>query len=142
MSNVHQGILKPEQYASHPSGVECIAVAEHLGFRLGMAFKLVYKAISDDLLADLRKAHYYAFRELNGPLKHDNVHCSESLMRLLEQVTANEPDDLKAAYYENLFHARFALSKEIRHTSLKLAIEKLEEFIRIEESRRVAPAAI
>jgi hypothetical protein len=42
----------PEHYTTHPSGVECIQVTEHMGFCLGNAVE------------DLRKAVWYIEREI------------------------------------------------------------------------------
>lgn len=56
----------PRHYNSHPSGVECITVAEHMGFNLGNAMKYIWR--SDDKgapLEDLRKARWYLDREIN-----------------------------------------------------------------------------
>lgn len=53
----------PRHYA-HPSGVECIEIAEHLGFNLGNAFKYVWRAgaKSEDAREDYAKALWYVER--------------------------------------------------------------------------------
>lgn len=54
----------PEHY-SHPSGVECIDVAEHLGFNLGNTLKYIWRAgRKDALIQDLEKARWYLDREI------------------------------------------------------------------------------
>jgi hypothetical protein len=58
--------INPSHYRAHPSGVECIAITEHMGFNLGNAVKYVWRA---DLkhaspLDDLRKARWYLDREI------------------------------------------------------------------------------
>jgi hypothetical protein len=55
----------PAHYVSHPSGVECITVTEHMGFNLGNAIKYVWRAdLKSDALEDLRKAIWYIDREI------------------------------------------------------------------------------
>jgi len=55
----------PPHYTSHPSGVECIQVTEHMGFNLGNAIKYIWRAdLKDDAIEDLRKARWYIDREL------------------------------------------------------------------------------
>jgi hypothetical protein len=55
----------PPHYTSHPSGVECITVTEHMGFNLGNAVKYIWRAdLKNDALEDLRKAVWYVQREI------------------------------------------------------------------------------
>ena len=55
----------PSHYVSHPSGIECIQVTEHMGFNLGNAIKYVWRAdLKNDALEDLRKAAWYISREI------------------------------------------------------------------------------
>lgn len=55
----------PEHYTSHPSGVECIQVTEHMNFCLGNAVKYIWRAGSKgDTIQDLEKARWYLDREI------------------------------------------------------------------------------
>lgn len=56
----------PAHYRSHPSGVECITVTEHLGFCLGNAIKYIWRAGErpEREVEDLRKAVWYLEREI------------------------------------------------------------------------------
>lgn len=55
----------PTHYNSHPSGVECITITEHMGFNLGNAVKYIWRAdLKNDAIQDLRKALFYVKREL------------------------------------------------------------------------------
>ena len=55
----------PPHYTSHPSGVECITVTEHMGFCLGNAVKYLWRAdLKGDGIEDLRKAAWYIQREI------------------------------------------------------------------------------
>lgn len=56
----------PRYYTSHPSGVECITVAEYLPFNLGSALKYIWRAgLKSGESADvaLQKALFYITRE-------------------------------------------------------------------------------
>lgn len=56
----------PSHYTSHPSGVECIQITEHMNFCLGNAVKYLWRAglKTDDPIQDLRKAMFYIEREV------------------------------------------------------------------------------
>lgn len=55
----------PSHYTSHPSGIECIEVTEHMAFNLGNAVKYIWRAdLKGDEMNDLRKAIWYIEREL------------------------------------------------------------------------------
>lgn len=55
----------PPHYNRHPSGVECITVAEHFNFNLGNALKYIWRAgEKGSKLEDLRKADWYLRREI------------------------------------------------------------------------------
>ena len=59
--------VNPSHYRTHPSGVECITVTEHMGFNLGNCTKYVWRADlknSDGGLEDLKKAEWYIKREI------------------------------------------------------------------------------
>lgn len=56
----------PKHYCSHPSGVECITVVEHMGFNLGNAIKYIWRADEKGkAVEDLRKAAFYVNREID-----------------------------------------------------------------------------
>lgn len=55
----------PKHYTSHPSGIECIQVAEHMSFNLGNAIKYLWRADEKGApLDDLRKCVWYINREI------------------------------------------------------------------------------
>lgn len=55
----------PCHYTSHPSGIECIQITEHMNFCLGNAVKYIWRAGSkDDPTQDLKKAVFYLNREI------------------------------------------------------------------------------
>lgn len=54
----------PAHYTSHPSGVECIQITEHMGFCLGNAIKYIWRADLKNGTQDLQKAIWYLQREI------------------------------------------------------------------------------
>lgn len=69
----------PPHYTSHPSGIECIEVVEHMGFNLGNAIKYVWRADEKgNALEDLRKAAWYIQREL---LRRERAQAEEEASR-------------------------------------------------------------
>tara|TARA_R110001583_G_scaffold34551_2_gene115896 strand:+ start:2746 stop:2973 length:228 start_codon:yes stop_codon:yes gene_type:complete len=55
----------PPHYTSHPSGVECIQITEHMEFCLGNAIKYIWRAdLKKNALEDLEKAKWFLEREI------------------------------------------------------------------------------
>lgn len=55
----------PPHYTAHPSGVECITIAEHFNFNIGNAIKYLWRADEKgDPIENLEKAVWYAQREI------------------------------------------------------------------------------
>ena len=60
-------VNRPSHYTSHPSGVECIQITEHMNFNLGNAIKYIWRAglkDSERPMLDLAKANWYIDREI------------------------------------------------------------------------------
>lgn len=59
-------VHSPPHYLSHPSGVECIQITEHMNFCLGNSIKYIWRAglKSEDPVEDLKKARFYIEREI------------------------------------------------------------------------------
>ena len=62
----------PQHYTSHPArcecgrSIECIAVAEHMGFNLGNVMKYLWRCgLKGDAIQDLEKAEFYIRREIS-----------------------------------------------------------------------------
>lgn len=61
----HDAVNHPKHYTSHPSGVECITVTEHMGFNVGNAIKYLWRAdLKGSTIQDLEKAAWYVNREI------------------------------------------------------------------------------
>ena len=60
-------VNNPKHYCSHPSGVECIEIAEMLPFNLGNALKYLWRAGKKlDEVEDVKKAVFYLRRQANS----------------------------------------------------------------------------
>ena len=61
----------PTHYNQHPSGVECIEIAEEYSFNVGNALKYLWRApFKGDYPTDLEKARWYIDRELSRVEAH------------------------------------------------------------------------
>lgn len=61
----HDSVNHPAHYTAHPSGVECVAIAEHFNFNIGNAIKYLWRAgLKGSLIEDLKKARWYLDREI------------------------------------------------------------------------------
>lgn len=57
--------INPDHYKSHPSGVECIQITEHMNFNRGNAVKYIWRAEEKgNLIENLKKARWYLDREI------------------------------------------------------------------------------
>lgn len=62
----------PEHYNSHPSGIECIDVVQHMNFNLGNAIKYIWRASDKgNAIQDLEKARWYLDKEIERVLKRN-----------------------------------------------------------------------
>ncbi len=58
-------VERPIHYNSHPSGVECITVTEHMSLNVGSAMKYLWRAgLKGFEIRDLEKARWYVDREI------------------------------------------------------------------------------
>lgn len=64
MSN--DNVNHPKHYTSHPSGIECIQITEHMDFCIGNAIKYLWRAGGkNDEIEDLKKAIWYIQRKID-----------------------------------------------------------------------------
>jgi hypothetical protein len=110
-------VQKAKHYNSHPSGVECITLAEKLSFNLGSAFKYVFRRDDKENCAlDLQKAKYYLNREIERLQEtvdtlphnllavmytHPLIACSDSIF--VERIVKAEENTWAARFYTALF---------------------------------------
>lgn len=65
MRKTDDRVNHPRHYTAHPSGVECIAITEHMNFCVGNAVKYLWRAgLKGDAIEDLEKARWYIDREI------------------------------------------------------------------------------
>ena len=63
--DIERNVNHPEHYIKHPSGIECIAITQHMGFCLGNAIKYIWRSSEKGRkVEDLRKAIWYIEREI------------------------------------------------------------------------------
>ena len=69
-TDIHESVNHPRHYNTHPSGVECIDIVEHMSFNLGNAVKYIWRADEKgNVIEDLEKAKWYIAREIERRLK-------------------------------------------------------------------------
>lgn len=86
---MEDSVNSPKHYNSHPSGVECIIITEHMSFNVGNAIKYLWRAgmkispspamnarevverAKEKHVEDLRKASWYIEREITRLGKPD-----------------------------------------------------------------------
>lgn len=65
---IDDAVNHPSHYTSHPSGVECIQITEHMNFCRGNALKYCFRAGlkggPENEIEDLKKAVFYLQREI------------------------------------------------------------------------------
>jgi hypothetical protein len=62
MDSEFDEVTKPKHYNSHPSGIECITIAQHHNYNVGCAIKYLWRQGMKDgaeSITDLRKARQY-----------------------------------------------------------------------------------
>ena len=81
-------VNNPKHYTSHPSGVECIEITEHMNFCLGNAVKYIWRAsLKGKEIEDLRKARWYIDREIQRLAEMRSLEGAE--MRSLDSWKPN-----------------------------------------------------
>ena len=65
-----EAVNSPTHYTTHPSGVECIQITEHMNFCLGNAIKYIWRAdLKGNDIENLQKAVWYINREIQRRTK-------------------------------------------------------------------------
>lgn len=90
----------PRHYNAHGSGIECIDLAEHLGFNLGNALKYLWRCEEKGApLTDLKKAAWYLRREgeARDAWRNARVHVPGMVSGLVARFVAAEPSEFVRA---------------------------------------------
>ncbi|WID41954.1 DUF3310 domain-containing protein [Pseudomonas phage PG1] len=86
----------PPHYTGHPSGVECIEVAEHLPFCLGNAFKYLFRRdAKGNPLENIEKAIWYVNR--HNETYPEKPELPEDVREALGMVVVHEPHPFSTA---------------------------------------------
>ena len=86
----------PPHYTGHPSGVECIEVAEHLPFCLGNAFKYLFRRdAKGNPLENIEKAIWYVNR--HNETYPEKPELPEEAREALGMVVVHEPHPFSTA---------------------------------------------
>jgi len=75
----HDPVDHPHHYTSHPSGVECITIAEHMTFCIGNAVKYLWRADLKNGTEDLKKAVWYIQREIQQREQRADLEVTSSV---------------------------------------------------------------
>ena len=79
-------IARPAHYTSHPSGVECIQITEHMSFNLGNVVKYLWRADEKGApIQDLEKAAWYLQREISNRKAADAKAQRQQLIANMEE---------------------------------------------------------
>jgi hypothetical protein len=61
----YDNVEYPKHYNSHPSGIACIDITEHMNFCIGNAIKYLFRHEYKGGVEDLKKAKWYIEREID-----------------------------------------------------------------------------
>ncbi len=135
-----EAVNHPKHYNSHPSGVECITVVEHMNFCLGNAMKYIWRAgEKGDAKEDIRKAIWYLNRELERiePEKTEEIEADTTGRQLNKiswpHINTHNTKTLK-------YDKQFMMDEEIRGW-LDKAVE-LANFMRLKKLSSLGPINI
>lgn len=62
-------INHPAHYTSHPSGVECIRIVEHMPYNIGVAISYLWREGHKNGIEDLKKSIWHIRREIKRRTK-------------------------------------------------------------------------
>jgi len=115
----------PPHYNSHPSGVECVTIAEHFNFNLGNALKYLWRAgLKGDAVEDLRKAAWYLAREIGRLGGGDEVAALKARLAEEESRRARyQAVDTAARRYVDVNRASFGKSSADEFALLASAVD-------------------
>jgi len=125
-------VQRPAHYNIHPSGVECIEIAEQLGFNLGNAYKYVFRhRHKGKAQEDLQKALWYLKRECS--LRDRTIYAKPLLDRRMEarlgEIIEAEPDSDTALLLEAIFIAAATTHRELFEGKIRLAERLIERIV-------------
>lgn len=107
----HDAVNHPKHYTSHPSGIECIKITEHMGFNLGNAIKYIWRAdLKNDAIEDMRKAIFYIEREIQKREKQEQKTAAQ-LNQVAELIGTNDKNVVISVAIKTLVDAGASVSE-------------------------------
>ena len=94
MNKDDDAVNSPAHYTSHPSGVECIVITEHMTFNVGNAIKYLWRHTHKDGLTALRKAAWYVQREIERLEKMEKEQVKELTGEVTEELVKEVVKDI------------------------------------------------
>ena len=91
--SMSDSVNNPRHYTSHPSGVECIEITEHLCFNLGNAVKYCFRSgnkVRSEEIQDLQKGIWYAEREMESFPERYKVRSKHTWKVSIDRVGENQ----------------------------------------------------
>lgn len=139
-------VERPKHYNVHPSGVECIELAELFPFCLGNTIKYVWrmglKAERASDIQDLRKAEWYLKRQIELNRATEEAYgipapvkaLQDARAALVEKIVPHHPEHIRDLL-RALVNAENIGQRFMRGVALHAALDSLEKFIAERESR-------
>lgn len=131
-------VEKPKHYNVHPSGVECIELAELLRFAPGNVLKYVWRSGVKDAafeIQDYRKAEWYLKRSIQNADYVNSNNARYEAERIANKVVAQHSAEAIASMIKHLVKAEYAVPSE-RELLLKLALSELQHYILVREQEK------
>jgi hypothetical protein len=124
----HDPVNHPHHYTSHPSGVECIDITQHMGFNLGNALKYIWRAdLKGDAIEDMEKARWYISKEI-AKRRQAEAEQPDLFTKVSDEVPCDTspytaPDREARPFPEHL-RSPAAMAKKLGELSAEEALER------------------
>jgi Protein of unknwon function (DUF3310) len=128
-------VERPKHYNVHPSGIECIELAEFLHFAPGNALKYVWRSGIKETapeIEDFRKSEWYLRRSIENSTRIRQQYVGQRAEQLAARVAEKHGEESIASMIKHLVQAEFAGPTE-RELLLQLALKELQHYILMRE---------
>ena len=103
----HDPVNHPAHYCSHPSGIECIEITEHMPFCEGNATKYLWRSgQKGSLVEDLRKSRWYIERAI--AIGRPGVRLDDAVIAKAHMVATHDQWSLTSVAIHALTQGRHA----------------------------------
>lgn len=103
---MNDNVNHPKHYTSHPSGVECIEITEHMGFCIGNAIKYCFRSgnkVQSEELQDLQKGIWYAEREMENFSKRYKIRNKHTWKVSIDRVGEDQGSSSDQEWIHDLY---------------------------------------